>query len=128
MATLMRMGTHSTPGCSRYPAAFAERFQSIDWASYPVFSVKQQLEREEKSGWYHVVSVVVPVWRKLSRAPLRRMPFGRRVDENHVESFKLGKLARGLRVRVTCVTIAPSYEVPGNATMKVSIEATAFSF
>ena len=29
-ATFMRMGTHSTPGCSRFPAAFEEPFQSID--------------------------------------------------------------------------------------------------
>ena len=26
-ATFMRMGTHSTPGCSRIPAAFVERFR-----------------------------------------------------------------------------------------------------
>ena len=76
-ATFMRMETHSTPGCSRFPAAFEERFQSIDRTSYPVFSVK--LKRKGKSEWYQ--SSTVWLCQVGARAPLTRRPFGRRVDE-----------------------------------------------
>ena len=76
-ATFMRMETHSTPGCSRFPAAFEERGRSVPNAICTRVGTRELSSMF--SGWFQKVRVVPcsTVWlcQSGARAPLRRRPF-----------------------------------------------------
>ncbi len=131
----MRMGTHSNPGCSRYPAASGFRtFSNRATGSYPVFSVKLKT-----GGKLRVVpcgTVWLCQWRKaelslrtelpLSGRPAasatEREPFGRRVPSG----FKLSddpllRVCRGGQIRVDSDAPSAVAAAPGALYLPVGL-------